>query len=220
MNGQQVVERAPSGDHSIQSTPISGMDSSALGFRLKELRDQRQLSAETLARQCKLSEDHLHQIEAGSLSPSIYTLQQLARVLQVPLVDFFAAEDLAAPAIFTPHDQRTEAICCQAVIQNLGGGYRNSKIEPFMITMPPDATSGGRNLSHHGCEFVFVLSGSILYFVNDIEYPMSAGDSLLFSADRPHRWANNSSESSQILLVLTSDVPSAEMRKGHFVQPE
>lgn len=200
--------------------PLLKENDPALGKRVKEIRDHRQISIATLAHQTRLSEETISKIESGEVSPSIYTLQNLARVLQVPLVDFFEKEDLITPAIFTPHDQRTESICCKAVIQNLSGGYRNSTIEPFCITMPPDSTSGGRNLTHHGCEFVFVLTGKIKYYVNDIEYIMQTGDSLLFSAERPHRWENNQAEPSQILLILTSDQAMAEQRKGHFIHPE
>jgi transcriptional regulator with XRE-family HTH domain len=223
MNGLAHHEVAPvleTTDKGVSDLPLVKENDPALGKRVKELRDRKQLSMAALAHQTRLSEDTLMKIESGSDSPSIYTLQNLARALQVPLVDFFEKEDLITPAIFTPHDQRNETICCKAVIQNLSGGYRNSTIEPFCITMPPDSTSGGRNLTHHGCEFVFILTGKIKYYVNDIEYIMETGDSLLFSAERPHRWENNQAEPSQILLILTSDQALAEQRKGHFIHAD
>jgi quercetin dioxygenase-like cupin family protein len=78
------------------------------------------------------------------------------------------------------------------------------------------ATSGGRTLIHSGFEFVYCLSGKILYVVQENEYTMNPGDSLLFSAQLGHRWENINDGESQLLLVLTPACGQVEQSKKHF----
>ena len=114
-------------------------------------------------------------IETGKTSPSVYTLQQLAKALNVPLVDFFMDSVTISPVVLIHHDQRPESICSQALIQNLGGGVKKSTIEPFIVSLPPNASSGGRNLFHRGYEFVYCLSGKVSYWIQDTDYTLTAG---------------------------------------------
>lgn len=190
-----------------------------LGIRIKELRNNKGLTLKTLAEHSKLNINTLSMIETGKTSPSVYTLQQLAKALNVPLVDFFKDSETNSPVVLIHHDQRPESICCQALIQNLGGGLKKSTIEPFIVSLPPNASSGGRNLIHRGYEFVYCLSGKVSYWIQDTEYSLTAGDSLLFSAEKTHRWENSIDGESQFVLVLTPDFEHMEQGSSHFQHP-
>ena len=65
-----------------------------LGERLKYLRTNRGLSQAQLAREAKVSQPTIAQIESGKKDPSVQTLRQIARVLDVEVASIFAADDI------------------------------------------------------------------------------------------------------------------------------
>ncbi len=60
-----------------------------VGQRLRELRQQKNLSVRALASLSGLAINTLSMIENGRTSPSVSTLQVLARALEVPIASFF-----------------------------------------------------------------------------------------------------------------------------------
>jgi transcriptional regulator with XRE-family HTH domain len=187
-----------------------------VGMKIREARNSRGFSLRIMAERSGLNINTLSLIEKGKSSPSVGTLQRIARVLEVPIVSFFDSGEPLKPIIFTGYDHRPEATCCQAIIQNLGKGLKDSTIEPFVVSMQENANSGGRTIVHSGYEFAYCLSGKILYLIEEEEYPMIAGDSIVFAAQLPHRWQNIHNGESQFILVLTPEDPQKELSKSHF----
>jgi transcriptional regulator with XRE-family HTH domain len=226
MNGGNMFKTAPTQDPAENGTKtspdVSGDESAlateCLGKKIQEIRLQKGWTLEVLAEHSHLDIDKLRSIEGKEIPPSVFDLQRLAKAMDVPIADFFDSIEFQKPIVFTSRDKRPEAKCCQAMIQNLGRGIRHSTLEPFVVTMPENATSGGRNLIHGGFEFAYCLSGKILYWINEVEYQLSTGDSILFSASTPHRWENDNTGESQFILVLTSVELHDKQGKLHFTQ--
>lgn len=65
-----------------------------LGERLKYLRTSRGLSQAQLAKEAKVSQPTIAQIESGKKDPSVETLRKIARVLDVEVASLFAADDI------------------------------------------------------------------------------------------------------------------------------
>jgi transcriptional regulator with XRE-family HTH domain len=187
-----------------------------VGQRIHEIRTQIGWTLKKLANQSKLNINTLSMVEKGKTSPSIGTLQRLARALDVPITSFFSSSDLSTQIVYTEHNHRPEATCCHALIQNLGKDLKDNTIEPFIITMEKNAGSGGRTLVHTGFEFAYCLSGEILYLIEEMEYPMSAGDSIVFPAQLPHRWENTYKGESQMIIVFTPVSQNPGQSKTHF----
>jgi transcriptional regulator with XRE-family HTH domain len=61
----------------------------SLGGRIKEFRKLRKLSQEQLAEEVNIDPKHLSRIEVGRGFPSLDTLENLAKALNVELKDFF-----------------------------------------------------------------------------------------------------------------------------------
>jgi transcriptional regulator with XRE-family HTH domain len=60
-----------------------------LGARIKELRKRRGLTQEQLAEQVDLATNYISLIEVGKTSPSLETMENVARALGVELKDMF-----------------------------------------------------------------------------------------------------------------------------------
>ncbi|MCR9264617.1 MAG: helix-turn-helix domain-containing protein [Flavobacteriaceae bacterium] len=60
-----------------------------LGKRVVQLREEKGWSQAELARACKKDRQALEKIENGKVNPTVYTLYEIAQVLEVPLLELF-----------------------------------------------------------------------------------------------------------------------------------
>lgn len=72
----------------------TGSTEYALGDRLKYLRSLRTLSQAQLAKDAKLSQGTIAQIESGRKDPSIQALRQIARALDTEIAALFTGDDI------------------------------------------------------------------------------------------------------------------------------
>jgi len=175
-----------------------------VGQRLREIRILRGLSLRSLAEMSGLNINTLSLIENEHTSPSVSTLQQLAQSLQVPIADFFATDDGNKELVHQKHGQRSRVAFKHSTIEDLAMGMPHFGAEPLIVTLKPGADSGKNRIVHTGREFVYCIEGHVAYTVNNQEYALEPGDSLVFEAYLPHHWKNSDSTPSQILLMLCS----------------
>lgn len=188
----------------------------ALSARLKTLRKERRISLRSLANLSGLNVNTLSAIENGRSSPSVSTLQQLALALEVPISTFFETEKSDQKVVFTLAEHRPQATFSSILMQDLGQHFSNNVVQPFLLTIDTNSSSGDHMIVHTGYEFVYCLSGSILYQVEASEYNMKEGDSLLFEAQLPHCWKNQADKTTQILLVLIPTDERENVGRTHF----
>lgn len=205
-----AVKKAPDSPDSQAPTEVR------LGRRLRELRIRNGFSLRALAERSGLNVNTLSLVENGRSSPSVSTLQQLALALGVPIATFFESEPASQKVVFTPLDQRPRAVFGSTQMENLGKDLAGMAVQPFVVTLQPGTGSGERMIVHSGHEFVYCLSGSLRYQVDQDEYLLKAGDSLVFEAHLPHCWENNGPESAEILLVLYPSDLREEPGGRHF----
>lgn len=186
-----------------QALSISDISAEILvGRRLRDLRTKRGYSLRALADRSGLNVNTLSLVENGKSSPSVSTLQQLALALNVPISAFFESEPVEKRVVYTPLDQRPQAAFGSTQMQNLGKDLTGNAVQPFIVTIKPGKGSGDQMIVHTGHEFVYCLSGNIRYQIEQEEYLLKAGDSLLFEAHLPHCWENKNEDTAQVLLIL------------------
>ena len=176
----------------------------SLGNRLRDLRRQEGLSLRSLAEKSGLSANTLSLIENGKTSPSVATLQQIALALNIPITAFFESQATRDPVIYTQQDKRAAASFSHGKLEELGSGVGKEGLQPFVVTLSPHTNSNSQPLSHEGSEFIYCMSGRVVYNVLGEEYVMEPGSSLLFSSKLPHSWHNLQDEEAQLIIVLTS----------------
>ncbi|MBL8095609.1 MAG: cupin domain-containing protein [Anaerolineales bacterium] len=161
-----------------------------VGQRLRALRLERHLTLRELADHSGLGLNTLSLIEHGRTSPSVSTLQQLAGALTVPITVFFEVDAPRRAVVVSQADQRARVSFAQGALEDLGAGISDPAVNPFLLKLDPGAESGPCTIVHTGQEFVYCLSGALLYTVAGQSYHLDPGDSLLFEAHLPHCWAN------------------------------
>jgi transcriptional regulator with XRE-family HTH domain len=173
-----------------------------VGQRLRELRTERDLSIRALAEQSGLAINTLSLIENNKTSPSVSTLQQISAALTVPITAFFETVAAKNSVSYVKVSQRRSAAFAHGTLQDLGAGLTSRAVEPFLVTLEPNAGSGAHSIVHTGHEFVYCLTGRIVYTIEERTYLLEPGDSLLFESHLPHRWHNADAGLSQAILVL------------------
>jgi len=199
----------------LESSNILAEDIS-VGKRLREIRLNRCLSMKSLAKLSRLSINTLSLIENNKTSPSIATLQQLAKALEVSITAFFEIEQIPKHVVYTSRYKRGDTQVENALMENLGKGLAGNIVQPFVVTLEPGAGSGEQMIVHTGHEFVYVLSGRIMYVIDEKPYLLDRSDSLVFESHLPHRWKNISEGESQIILVLYPADEREEPGGRHF----
>jgi len=173
-----------------------------VGQRLQALRQARGLSQRALAEMSGLNFNTLSLIENEKSSPNVSTLQQLADALNVPVTAFFEVETEQASVVFQQAGDRPCINFSQGIFEDLGGGLALGEGTPLLMTLRSKQESGDSPIVHTGTEFVYCLSGELVFWVDEEEYFLCPGDSLIFEAHIPHRWANMSDSTSRALVVI------------------
>jgi transcriptional regulator with XRE-family HTH domain len=189
-----------------------------VGRRLRELRTERGLSIRALAQQSGLNVNTLSMIENGKTSPSVSTLQQVAAALKAPINAFFETQIYPQTIVYQRAGNRQSAAFTHGTLADLGAGFARSGLEPFVVTLEPQADSGDTPIVHTGLEFVFCLEGCITYEVEGKTFILDSGDSLLFEAHLPHRWLNAGNTPSRSLLLLCPSDERDHPDERHFTK--
>jgi transcriptional regulator with XRE-family HTH domain len=191
-----------------------------VGRRLRELRIERRLTIRALAEQSGLNVNTISFIENGKASPSVSTLQQVATALELPLNAFFETRINTQAIVYQKAGNRQSATFTHGVLADLGASFTRPGLEPFVVTLKPQADSGGTPIVHTGLEFVFCLEGCVGYEVNGQAFTLDPGDSLLFEAYLPHRWRNSGNTPSWSLLLLCPSDERDHPDERHFTKGE
>jgi transcriptional regulator with XRE-family HTH domain len=164
----------------------------AIGHEVRAFRKKLGITGADLASATGISLGMLSKIENGNTSPSLTTLQSLARALGVPVTAFFRRFEEVRNAVFVKAGEglEIERRGTRAGHQyNLLGHIDNSstgiQVEPYLITLTAESDVFPA-FQHDGLELIYLLEGEVTYRHGDKLYPMSPGDSLFFDADAPH----------------------------------
>jgi transcriptional regulator with XRE-family HTH domain len=162
----------------------------ALGAQIRKLRRDGDLSVLDLSGASSISAGMLSKIENGQISPSLATLQSIAKALNVPLSLLFAASEERRDCSFVRARQgvviERRGTKVGHVYQLLGhviGG--DVVVEPYMITLKEDAEPFTA-FQHAGMEFIYMLTGEVEYRHGDSSYRLRPGDSILFDSGALH----------------------------------
>ena len=197
-------------------TPSQPPNEINVGRRLRELRIERDYSIRALAEKSGLNVNTLSMIENAKTSPSVSTLQQVATALDVPINAFFETQIYPQTIVFQKAGNRQSAAFTHGTLADLGAGFARSGLEPFVVTLEPQADSGDTPIVHTGLEFVYCLEGCITYEVEGETFNLDSGDSLLFEAHLPHRWRNAGNSPSRSLLLLCPSDERDHPDERHF----
>ena len=162
-----------------------------IGPKIRQLRQQKNLSLQQLAERSGMSAAGIHKIERNGMVPTIATLMKLARALNRS-VGYLVDEEQAKPAVLTKSSDRKPVFTSKKGLElrSISGPYGRFFIAGAMAIVSPGADSGPKAMEHPGEELVYVLDGVLVFEVEGAQYALRRGDAFHFRTNRPHRWRN------------------------------
>ncbi len=171
-----------------------------LGRKIRDLRQQYNLTQEELADRCELTKGYISQLENDLTSPSIATLTDILNALGSNLSDFFR-EDSEEKIVFSQEEyieKQSDGMIWNWVIPNA----QKNMMEPVLVELEPEA-SAPVDFPHDGEEFGYVLEGRIAIIVGGKAHTAKKGESFYFTANREHRILNKGKGRAKFLWIST-----------------
>jgi len=162
----------------------------SIGAEVRRLRKSLDLTVAELGLAAGISGGMLSKIENGAISPSLATLEGVAKALNVPISALFVETEERRDCSFVKAGRgvRIERRGTKAghLYDLLGHSLRGEiAVEPYLITLRKNAVPY-TNFRHAGVEFIYMLSGKVRYLHSDRSYLMEPGDALFFDAAARH----------------------------------
>lgn len=171
-----------------------------LGKRIQLARRARGQTLKGLAARAECSAAHLCAIEQGKTSPTIGTLDGIARALGKPLAYFIEEEELPEVSVV----RRGSGLLAPdhhlgPAAERLTSGIPGARIEVILVRLEPLADAP--LVRHGGEEGGLVRAGTVEIRAGADARLLRAGDAVFFSAVRPHALKNVGDVPAEILWV-------------------
>ncbi len=182
-----------------------------VGERVRQVREERELTLTDISQRTGLDIAFLEQIENGSIAPPLGTVIKLAKALDLKMGYFISGEENRPYTIVRKNDRKVVSRYSSKKGQYYGYGYeslaphkKDRHMEPFLISLEPSKTDEERS-AHDGQEFIYVLEGAMEVRLGEEIHILEAGDSIYHDSTVPHLVKSHGSEVARILAVLYSE---------------
>jgi transcriptional regulator with XRE-family HTH domain len=202
---------AAASNTALASDPVVD-PSTAVGRRVKALREAMSLSLRDLSERSGVSAPMLSQVERGETSPTLASAAKIAGGLELTLSQLLRLDEGQNVAVSRAGSRR----------RSERGGHSFEELTPPMPgqradvslhALEPGATTGGRAdppMHEPGSrETAVVLAGTLALIVDGSRYDLREGDSVTFDADLPHHFENEGDEPNEFVAVI-----AAGLRRG------
>jgi transcriptional regulator with XRE-family HTH domain len=184
-----------------------------VGALIRARRRQLHMTLQELCDAAGISVGYLSQVERDQATPSLGTLAQLAKSLDVG-VDYFIAAPGVEEGLTRAGERNKFSVDGSSIVyERLGADFAGNVLSSFILTIPAGYRS--ETVSHEGEEIVYMLEGAITFRLEDEEITLSAGDSFHFRGNSRHAWANETGEASRLLWTGTLPL----FRSSHPARP-
>ncbi len=170
-----------------------------IGIKIRDLRNQNDLTQEELADRTELTKGFISQLERGLTAPSVSTLLDIVECLGTNLSDFFREEG-DVQIVYRKEDYFEKEDEHKNSISWLIATAQSRSLEPILVRLQP-GQSMPEDKPHEGEEFGYVLEGSVLLQYGDHTYNINEGDSFLFPADKKHKISSACEKVSSLIWV-------------------
>jgi transcriptional regulator with XRE-family HTH domain len=190
-----------------------------IGERIKYLRLKKSMGLVDLGRHTGLSASFLSQLETGRVVPTLRNLARIAMVFSKDLSYFFDPEP---QTLFRVHRRSERVRLPQTGVddpayffESLGYQVPDRQLDPYFAEFLP--VKEGRMLrphQHEGCEFLYLLSGTLDVRHGETTHHIEAGDAIYFDANTIHNYACLGKVPATAVIVTLQHPLLAQMASG------
>jgi transcriptional regulator with XRE-family HTH domain len=192
----------------LSKTLDDGLRTYGIGGRLRALRLRKKMGLVELGRHSGLSAAMLSKIERGLVYPTLPTLLRVALVFSVDLGFFFtAAREKPVVAVARRKErirlpERPDGRDSAYEFESLDYGATERKLNAYLARFLP--ARAARPHTHDGCEFIFVLHGTLGISAAGEEHVLHSGDSMYFDSSQPHAYRRIGQKACQAIVVTAA----------------
>jgi transcriptional regulator with XRE-family HTH domain len=173
---------------------VTGAVLTAVGPRLRALRQRRRLTLTQLSEETGISVSTLSRLESGQRRPTLELLLPLARAHQVPLDELVGAPETGDPRVHLRPRTATQGLTVVPLTRRPGG------IQAFKMVYAPRTPAGEPELqTHEGYDWVYVLSGRLRLLLGEHDVVLGPGEVAEFDTRTPHWIGNPGDEPAEVL---------------------
>jgi len=174
-----------------------------ISSRIRNLREQRNLSQRALAEASGVSPAALSQIESGQTSPSVATLEKLAGGMGVSVAAFFLeAGEMSDVEIFSLADRPGVSLHGNSHLIPLAAQWRTAIFEPILVRLEAGGELSDQPFGIGGeTEYVWMRRGSAMLEYEGRAYTLNETQSAYYDPRKAHNWRNPFDKPCELLMV-------------------
>jgi transcriptional regulator with XRE-family HTH domain len=181
----------------------------AIGQRIKALRQEKRLTQDQLAQKTGFAKSYLSQIETLKREPPISTIAKIAYVLGVDVFYLLTGEVQQEPEQRITFVKPSERRSVPRPFGRFGYVYESINHKKADRLMDAYIVTTGfefplEPMTHEGQELVFVLEGKQEFFYDGEVYLVEEGDCYYYDSNRPHYSRSVGRKRGKLLVVFTS----------------
>jgi transcriptional regulator with XRE-family HTH domain len=174
-----------------------------VGGRIRALRLRRRETLRELAAAAGVTESFLSQVERGVASPSIASVQRIARALDSTIAELFT-EDRPAGLVVRASERRRVVYAGLGAVDEFLTASADGRLQVILSTVEPLGGTGPEAYTHDSDEEVLiVLEGQLDLWVGDDHFRLETGDAITYASRLPHRNSNPGPGTARLLFCLT-----------------
>ncbi len=168
---------------------------SAVGPRLRALRQERGVTLVGLAETTGISVSTLSRLESGGRRATLELLLPLARAYQVPLDELVGAPPTGDPRVYArPITRFGQTIL--PLSRQTGG------LQAFKHVIPAGPVKQPEPKTHEGYEWIYVLGGRVRLVLGEHDLVLPAGEAAEFDTRVPHWFGSADGEVAEFLSIF------------------
>jgi transcriptional regulator with XRE-family HTH domain len=189
---------------SMQLLPVA----SAIGPRIRALREAMDLSLRDLAQRSGVSAPMLSQVERGETSPTLQVATRIAAGLELRLSQLLRLDEDGAVMVVRAGRGRQAPKAAGHSYEILTPPLPGQRVELSRHTLAGGAATGGPGdppMHEPGSrETALVESGQVVLICDGQRHQLTQGDCVTFDADLPHHFENPGPGEAVLLAVLSA----------------
>jgi transcriptional regulator with XRE-family HTH domain len=196
------VDRINSGPDIALNAPAPEL---RIGPRLRRARLANRFTLDDVARATGLTKGFISQLERDMTSASVASLVKVCDALRISVGALFEP-----PTTSVTRSQGASRINFggKGLVEALLTPSSSGDLQVIRSVIDPGGGSGDEPYSLDAkSEVLHVLEGEVLVNVDSVDYRLSEGDTLTFSAKEPHAWHNPSKRRRAVALWILAPSP-------------
>lgn len=175
-----------------------------VGQRVKNIRNQKNISIRELSRRSGVSATQISEIERNISAPTVPTLLKIINGLGAAASIFFDTTVQKSVSIVRK-DERQEFIDRKnhVSLQSLSNGIKDTKLKIFISHPEPGVTNIRGGYKHAGEEFIHVIKGKVQVTLDETKHILHEGDSIHFKGEFLHTIKNITDHQIELLVVIS-----------------